>query len=112
MGRQINFYLHPADYKELEDVLKSSDEVVFLPYYHYDNTIRTVEDTVSPDMEKDGTRVYVVRKSDFKNIRLKHIEKFGYWLLDDTPLPVLHMIDAVSKTAQSFEVDYIFSHSM
>ena len=90
MGRQINFYLHPSDYKELEDILKSSDEVAFLPYYHHDNSVRTVEDTISPDIKKDGARVYVVRKAELNSIRLKQIEKFGYWLLDDTPLPVLH----------------------
>lgn len=90
MGRQINFYLHPADYVELEDVRKSSGEVVFLPYYHYNNTVRTVEDTISSDKHQNGERIYVVRKADYKNIRLKHIDKFGYWLLDRYIIPTLY----------------------
>jgi len=90
MGRQINFYLHPDDYQEFEDLLKASDDIVLLPYYHYDNQVRTVDNTLPADIIKEGTRIYLVRRSDLKEIKLNHIEKFGYWLVSDTNLPVLH----------------------
>jgi hypothetical protein len=90
MGRQINFYLHPDDYQEFEDLLKASGDILFLPYYHYDNQVRTVDNTLSVDIKMDGTRIYLVRRQDLTQIELRHIENFGYWLVDDNHLPVLH----------------------
>ena len=90
MGRQINFYLHPDDYQDFEDLLKATGEIIFLPYFHFDGKVRTVETTIPVDLIKEGSRVYLVRKQDFKQIELNHIEKFGYWLVADNHLPVLH----------------------
>lgn len=90
MGRQINFFLHPDDQKDFETILTSTCEVSFLPYYHFDNKVRTIHDTIINDFKKEGKRVYVVRHPDLIHIRLQHIEKFGYWLVDDNELPVLH----------------------
>lgn len=90
MGRQINFYLHPDDLIDFEQILKSYGDIVILPYYHYDNKVRTIQDTIPDDAKKEGNRVYIVRQPDFKDIRLEHIEKFGYWLINDNQLPVLH----------------------
>jgi hypothetical protein len=90
MGRQINFYLHPDDYQEFEDLLKASGDVVFLPYYHFDNQVRKVDNTIPIDIKSEGTRIYLVRPLDLKQIELQHIEKFGYWLVADNHLPVLH----------------------
>lgn len=90
MGRQINFYLHPDDYQEFEDMLTASGDVVLLPYYQSDNILRSIETTLPTDIKKEGDRVYIVRKPDLSKIELQHIEKFGYWLVDDNHLPVLH----------------------
>ena len=90
MGRQINFYLHPDDYQEFESLIINSSDTVILPYYHYDNKVRTVENTIPVDIEKEGSRVYLIRKQDLSQIKLWEIEKFGYWLIDDNHLPVLH----------------------
>lgn len=90
MGRQINFYLHPDDYQDFEDLIKKTAEILFLPYYHYNNKISTVVTTIPVDLKKDGFRIYIVRKQDFGQMRLEHIEKFGYWLIADNHLPVLH----------------------
>ncbi|MEI7587236.1 MAG: hypothetical protein WCJ44_31530 [Runella sp.] len=56
---------------------------MFLPYYHYDNKVATIKDTIVRDALKEGSRVYLVRPQDLKVIKLTHIEKFGYWLVDD-----------------------------
>ena len=74
MGRQINFFLHQDDQDEFDKLLKSFGEVVLLPYYHFDNKISTVTDTLIRDVRKEGTRVYLVRLQDFKDIKLHRIE--------------------------------------
>ena len=90
MGRQINFYLHPDDYKEFEDLLKASGNIIFLPYFHYDGKVSTVETTIPVDLKKERARIYLVRQQDLMKIELHHIEKYGYWLIEDNHLPVLH----------------------
>jgi hypothetical protein len=90
MGRQINFYLHPNDYMDFEDLLRKSGDVSFLPYYHSQNAIQTIEGTIPVDIKKEGTRVYVVRQTDVRQVEFTHIEKFDYWLVADTQSPVLH----------------------
>ncbi len=90
MGRQINFYLHPDDYHDFEDILRASGDIAFLPYYHYDNVVSIAETTIPTDIRKEGRGIYLVRRSDLKQIKLQHIEKYGYWLVADRHLPVLH----------------------
>lgn len=90
MGRQINFYLHPDDYQEFEDLLKATGDIIFLPHFHYHGKVRTVDTTIPIDIRKEGSRIYLVRQQDFKQLKLDHIEKFGYWLVADNDLPVLH----------------------
>ncbi len=89
MGR-INFYLHPDNYREFEDLLKATGDIIFLPYFHYDGKVQTVDTTIPVDFRKEGTRIYLVRQQDLKLMELDHIEKFGYWLIADNHLPVLH----------------------
>lgn len=90
MGRQINFYLHPDDYQEFEDLLKATGDIIFLPHFHYDGKVRTVDTTIPVDLRNEGSRIYLVRQQDLKQMELDHIEKFGYWLIADNHLPVLH----------------------
>ncbi|MEI3800517.1 MULTISPECIES: hypothetical protein [unclassified Chitinophaga] len=89
MGRQVNFFLHPDDQNDFDILLKSFGEVRILSYYHYDNKISTVDDTLIRGIEEGG-RLYLVRPQDFESMKLWHIEKFNYWLLKDNELPVLH----------------------
>jgi hypothetical protein len=77
MGRQINFYLHPNDYQEFENLLKATGDIIFLPYFHYDGKVRTIDTTIPLILE--GERIYLVRRQDLKQIELEHIEKI--WLL-------------------------------
>ncbi len=97
MGRQINFFLHPEDHDDFDKLLKSFGDVIQLPYYHFDNKISTVEDTMIRDLKKEGSRIYLVRPEDFKQIKIRHIEKFNYWLVDDNTLPVLHFDRSVFR---------------
>ena len=97
MGRQVNFFLHSDDQADFDKLLKSFGELVLIPYYHYDNVVSTVSDTILIDPRKDGTRIYLVRPENLQDIKLKHIEKFNYWLVDETSLPVLHYDRCVTK---------------
>lgn len=98
MGRQVNFFLHQDDQVEFDRLLKSLGDIVLLPYYHYGNKVSSVEDTVIRDLKKEENRIYLVRRQDIDRIKLKHIEKFGYWLVDDLSLPVVHFDRSVTRT--------------
>lgn len=50
MGRQINFYIHPNYCLDFEVLLKATGDIVLLPYYHYDNKLRTVPTTLPADI--------------------------------------------------------------
>jgi hypothetical protein len=118
MGRQINFFLHQDDQAAFDKLLKTFGDIVLVPYYHYDNKVSIVEDTLIRDVIKEGRRVYLIRKDDFKNIPLTHIEKFGYWLVDDRALPVVHFDRSVTKNDKIergriyFQPDFVDSKEM
>lgn len=118
MGRQVNFYLHQDDQIDFDRLLKTLGDIVLLPYYHYDNEVSTTEDTLVRDVKNEGRRVYLIRRVDFKNIPLTHIVKFGYWLVDDLELPVVHFdrgITTDSKIERGrlyFQTDFVNSKEM
>ena len=97
MGRQINFFLHPDDQDDFDKLLKSFGDVILLPYYHFDNKVSTVADTIIRDTKKEDSTIYLVRPEDLKDIKLVHIEKFNYWLVDSSSLPVLHFDRSVFR---------------
>ena len=90
MGRQINFFLHPDDQKDFDELLKSFGQPILIPYYHHDNKISVVSDTIIHDTKIEGSRIYLVRQEDFKDIKLEYISNLNYWLIADNKLPVLH----------------------
>lgn len=96
MGRQINFFLNTDDQKDFDDFLRTFDNVCFLGYFNKSNSPTIIDDTIIRDQLKEGRRVYLVRKQDLKNIKFTFIEKFNYWLIDDSPSPVLHFDRCVS----------------
>ncbi len=89
MGRQINFFLHPEDQPLFDIFFKDFGDLLILPYYHHSNKVSIISDTIVGDHRKEGIRVYLIRKKDFKSIKLKYIQKFDYWLVDDNS-PILH----------------------
>ncbi len=118
MGRQINFFLHQDDQDEFDKLLKSFGDILLLPYFHYDNKVATVGDTIIRDLRKEERRVYLIRTKDFNKVRLTHIEKFGYWLVDDDSLPVIHfdrsvtMDNKIQSGRLYFTTDYVDSDKM
>jgi hypothetical protein len=118
MGRQIDFFLHQEDQADFDKLLKGLGDIVLLPYYHHDKKVSIIEDTLIRDLEKEGGRVYLIRREDFKDISLTHIEKFGYWLLDDRTLPIVHFDRSVTKDDKIergriyFEADYVDTKQM
>lgn len=97
MSRQVNFFLHPNDQKDFDTLLKSFGEVVLIPYHHHDNKISTVGDTIIHDLKKEGSRIYLVRPQDFKEIKLEYYQNFNCWFVADNKLPVLHFDRSVFK---------------
>jgi hypothetical protein len=86
MGRQINFYLHPDDQHDFDTMLKSRGDIVVVPYHHYSDKVSTVPDTIVKDITKEGSRVYLLRPEDFKELRLKYFEKRNLWFIDELDL--------------------------
>ena len=97
MGRQVNFFLHPDDQENFDTLLKSFGNVILVSYYHYDNKISTVSDTIIRDLKKEGSRIYLARQVDFKDIKLEYFTNFNCWLVADNQLPVLHFDRSVFK---------------
>ena len=97
MGRQINFFLHPDDQENFDTLLKSFGEVVLIPYYHHDKKISTVDDTIVRDEKIEGSRIYLVRQADFKDIKLEYYSNYNYWLVADNKSPVLHFDRSIFK---------------
>jgi hypothetical protein len=118
MGRQVNFFLHRDDQVEFDTLLKSFGDIIILSYYHYHNRVSVIEDTLIRDLENEGRRVYLIRRQDFHEIKLKHIEHFGYWLLDDRALPVVHFDRGATTTGKIesgrlyFEPNYVDLNEM
>jgi hypothetical protein len=118
MGRQINFFLHQDDQMDFDKLLKSFGDLILIPYYHFDNKVATIQDTIIRDIRKEGERVYLIRKADLRNVRLTHIKNFGYWLVDDNSLPVIHFDRSVTLDGKIrsgrlyFTVDYVDTSKM
>jgi hypothetical protein len=118
MGRQVAFFLHQDDQGGFDKLLKSFGDVVLLPYYHYNNKVSILEDTIIRDLKKEENRVYLIRQQDFNEIKLKHIENFGYWLVDEYSLPVVHFdrsvmhSDKIESGRLYFETDYVDMNEM
>jgi hypothetical protein len=89
MGRQVNFFLHPDDQKDFDDLLKTFDDICFLSYYHKSNNPTVINDTIMLDHIKEGSRVHLVRRQDLELVKLNFVEKFNYRLIDNTASPVL-----------------------
>jgi len=112
-GTTSKFFLHQDDQVEFDKLLKSFGDIVILPYFHYDNKVSIVKDTIIRDLRKEENRVYLIRRQDFDKIKLKHIENFGYWLLHDYTLPVVHFDRSVTRSHKIeggrlyFEADYV-----
>src|SRR5687767_4872660 len=97
MGRQINFFLNTDDQKDFDDFLRTFDNMCFLGYFNKSNSPTIIDDTIIRDQLKEGRRVYLVRNQDLKSIKFTFIKKFNYWLIDDSPSPVLHFDRCVSS---------------
>ncbi len=90
MGRQINFFLFQDDQLIFNDLLGTFKDICFLAYYNKTNSPSVIDDTLIRDHLKEGSRVYLARKQDLIHLRFTYIEKFNYWLIDDSHCPVLH----------------------
>jgi len=97
MGRQINFFLHPDDQKDFDDLLRTFDNICFLSYYNKTNKPTIIADTIIREQIVEGSRVYLARKQDLKNLNFTFIEKFNYWLIDDSSNPLLYFDRCVSN---------------
>jgi hypothetical protein len=90
MGRKVNFFLHPYDCVEFDRLLKSFEDLVMVAHFHYNDKISVLSDSLMSDVRKEGRRVYLIRQDDFAKIQLKEFPQFGYSLIEDGGLPIIH----------------------
>jgi len=89
MGRQINFFLHPDDQFEFDQIIISAGEVLFVPSRQNTKEVSTLPDSIIKDSKNKSSKLNLVRPSDFPQIKPEYIEKLGYWTFQDMNLPVL-----------------------
>ena len=78
MGRQINFFLHTDDQDEFDKFLKPFGDVILLPYYHYNNKISTVADTIVYNL---GVRQIAFVKKNNTNLMLLITPRLKPWAM-------------------------------
>jgi len=102
MGKQVTFFLHSDDQLDFDLHLKSFGDVLLIPYFHYENTIATIENTLVEKILKNGNRTYLIQPENFGDIELEPLEKFEYQLVKDQKLPVLHFDKSLNNDKSIF----------
>lgn len=84
MGRQVNFFLLPSDLALVEQALRLTGPVVFLPEVVAEPRIETLSSIQLPEerMGKERLRVHVTRPDFLSKIRLRHIPAQGYFIVE------------------------------
>jgi len=82
MGRQVNFYMHPDDIADYEQVLKADGNVCFLEEPTPTPQIKIRQTLAVPETGKRWIDLYLARESDLPHIVVKHVPVQDYWLID------------------------------
>lgn len=88
MGRQVNFFLGPADQSELEARLRKVAELIVLHGRSPKPEPRVLEGINFPE---DHWTLYVVRPADLACVELREVPAQGYWSVDSFRSPVVEV---------------------
>jgi hypothetical protein len=93
MGRQVNFFLLPNDFADLQVAIESAGPVRFLQDRTKTQQLRKLNSLVIPpdEMGKTGLRVYATRPNDVDQIKLRWIEQQNHWIVDSLDSPVVEI---------------------
>ena len=84
MGRQVNFFLLPSDLVLVEEAVRSTGPVVFLPEVVAEPRIETLPSIQLSEerIGKERLRVYVTRPGFLSKIRLLHVPAQRYFIVE------------------------------
>jgi hypothetical protein len=84
MGKQVNFYLLPADLVVVEDAIRSTGPVAFLPNLVPEPLVKQLPTIAISEaqMGKEPLRVYVTHPKCLKLIRFRPVPERGYFIIE------------------------------
>ena len=90
-GRQVNFYMLPADQLEFEDWLKTKHDVCFIKGRLKSREVEIVPSLAAQEMSKTPffDTTYLVREVDSKQIFFRHVWTDNFWTVDTWLSPVV-----------------------
>jgi hypothetical protein len=89
LGRQVNFYMLPADQLAFENWLKKRGDVCFLQEPFKTQEIETLPTLIIPEMGKTRLRVYLAHPANLQKIILDHRSWREGWHIDFPLSPVV-----------------------
>lgn len=84
MGKQVNFYLLPKDMPILEDAIRSTGPVAFLPNIVPEPFVKTLPSIELPEsqMGKEPLRVYVTHPDFLSRVQFRHVPQQGHFIVE------------------------------
>jgi hypothetical protein len=84
MGKQVNFYLLPADLITVEDAIRSTGPVAFLPNLVPEPLVKKLPTIAMSEaqMGKEPLRVYVTHPKYLQLIRFRPVPQQGYFTIE------------------------------
>lgn len=89
---QINFFMHPDDLLEFEQVLGDARQVSFIQEPLQSEIPVLVDSLINNVGGSTWLRAYVVRKPDYPKISSYFVKGQGYWLIDEKRSPVVEIM--------------------
>ena len=93
MGKQVNFFLLPDDFADLQRAIESAGPVRFLQDRTKTEHLRELRSLVIPadQMGQTALRVYATRPNEIEQIKVRWIEQQRHWIVDSLDSPVLEI---------------------
>lgn len=91
MGKQVNFYLLPADIAILEEKIRDIDSLVVL---HSRSNISKPRELANLELLEEGQHwlyFYLVRPEDLDSVQMRHVPAQNYWTVDVLKSPVIEL---------------------
>ena len=92
MGQQINFLMHPDDYKEFVEVTLKANNVIFMSQYSESrelNIFASLNEILVPITPFCPLCLCVARQEDLSQIHPIHVPTTGKWIIHTLSDPVI-----------------------
>lgn len=96
MGHQVNFFVMPADLRDLEAAVRATGDVCFLE--DRSPTAEPVElGSLAPEPVVGPPRLtyFIVQRQELPAVSTRFVETQNYWLIEDTKSPVIEFSSSI-----------------